>query len=312
MKITSDKNSKLACASAGGSLGLAAIAGACSAGCGFAAAPIAGLLASIGLGSVATFLPILRIPLILIALALGIYAIWSFIRKKNIVGVAICGCVLGIGGSFLGWQALQASDCKTASQVEAVLQKLSPQAKEVFQKGVYPLWPELGRAPTMAEVQERLGFTSDAPVLSAFRELEKMGFNGIFFPGTQNIKWFWPFSSLDHGVEVILEGTKLVHARCAIDALGMSAMFGKAAHVFIKSPIDKSAIEMEINGDKIIKSTPGVVVSYSESCDEMLFFASQDEFSRYVKETGKKNLKLYSLQEALERGIQSFGGVLKV
>ena len=53
----SSKNGKIACASAGGSMGLAGLAGACSAGCGFVAAPLAGLLSSIGLGTVATVLP---------------------------------------------------------------------------------------------------------------------------------------------------------------------------------------------------------------------------------------------------------------
>ena len=311
MDSSSDKNGKLACAGAGGSIGLAAIAGACTTGCGLMAAPLAGLLSSIGLGSVAAFLPSLRIPLILFALGFGGYAMWSFVKRKNALGSAACGCLLVAGTIFLGWQATQANDCKTASAVEAILGKLTPQAKQVFQKGVYPLWPELGRAPTMTEVKDRLGYNSEEPVLSAFKELENQGLNHIFFSGTKNIQWLWPFSSLDHGVEVTLDGSKPVHARCAIDALGMSAMFGKVAHVSIKSPLDKSAIQMEINGNKIVNATPGVVVSYSESCDEMLFFASQDEFSRYVKDTGKSYLKLYTLQEALKRGIQSFGKVLK-
>lgn len=306
-----DKKGKIACAGVGGSMGLAALAGACATGCGFAAAPLFGLLTSLGLGGVAAFLPNLRIPLVLIALAFGTYAIRAFISTKNVVGAAICGCVLGAGGAFLGWQIIQANDCKTASQVEAVLQQLSPQSKNIFQKGVYPLWPELGRAPSMAEIQHRLGLSSPEPVLRAFKELEGMGFNGIFFPGTKHIKWFWPFSSLDHGVEVTLKGDKAVHARCAIDALGMSAMFGKPATVKITSPLDKKSIEMEIDGSRVATSSPDTVVSYSDSCDEMLFFASEEEFSRYVKATGKTYLKLYSLKEALERGIQSFGGVLK-
>lgn len=322
MNASSNENGNIACASAGGSLGLAALAGVCSSGCGLAAAPIASLfasfLASFGLGSVTTIVPTIRIPLILLAAALGAFAIWSLVRKKQWLEASVYGVVLGIGGTFLGWQTIQANDCRSTSQVEGVLKKLSPHAKEVFQKGVYPLWPELGRAPTIAEVRDRLGIESDSLVMSAFQELEKMGFNGIFFSGTQQIKWFWPFSSLDHGVEVVLMDadtlakTKPVHARCAIDALGMSAMFGKVAHVFIKSPLDKSGIEMAIDGDKIIKSSPGIVVSYSDSCDEMLFFASQDEYLRYVKETGKQYLKIYTLQEALERGVRSFGGVLKV
>jgi hypothetical protein len=112
-------------------------------------------------------------------------------------------------------------------------------------------------------------------------------------------------------VEVTLRGDKTVHARCAVDALGMSAMFGKPANVKTQSPVDKKMIEMEIDGSKFTTSSPNTVVSYSDSCDEMLFFASEEEFNRYVKSTGKTYLKLYSLKQALERGIQSIGGVLK-
>jgi Alkylmercury lyase len=133
----------------------------------------------------------------------------------------------------------------------------------------------------------------------------------MFYPGTKNIRWFWPFSSIDHGVEVGLNGYKPVHARCAIDALGMSAMFGRMAKLTIKSPLDHRSIEMEIDGNRVIKGDSDIVVSHSDSCDDMLFFSSKDEYSRYVKQTGKTYLKLYTIQQALERGVQGFGEVLK-
>jgi len=295
----------------GGSLGLAALAGACTVGCGMAAAPLAGLLASIGLGTIASILPALRIPLVIVAALFGAFALWAFVRKKSLVGIAVCSCALGAGGAFLAWQSTQASDCKTASQIEIVLRQLSPQAKLVFQKGIYPLWPELGRAPSIHEVSLKLGFNSDEPVRAAIQELANLGIQNIVDPKTNTIRVLWPFSSLDHGVEVTLDGQKPVHARCAIDALGMSAMFGKAAQISIQSALDKKSMHLSIDGDRIVRADPGVVVSYGDSCDEMLFFASRDEFARFVKGTGKNYLMLYSLQEALVRGIQSFGGVLK-
>lgn len=311
MDCSNDKKTKLACAGVGGGLGLAALAGACATGCGIAAAPLVGLFTSIGLGSVAAFLPSLRVPLLLFAAVCGAYAIRHFLLRKNLLGAAACGCVLGIGGAFLAWQMNQANDCKTASQIEAVLKQLSPQAKMIFQKGIYPIWPELGRAPTVHEVSAKLGFASDDPVRNAFGELAKLGIDGIVDSETGTIKVFWPFSSVAHGVEVTLNGMKTVHARCAIDALGMSAMFSRTARVSIQTPLDKKNLELEIEGNHIVRGDSGIVVSYSDSCDDMLFFASRDEFTRYVNATGKRYLMSYSLQEALERGIQSFGGVLK-
>lgn len=306
-----ERSGKAACAGMGGSLGLAALAGACSVGCGFGAAPLFGILTSMGLGTVAAFLPTLRIPLVILALIFGAFALRTFTRRKNALGAAACGCVLGAGLAFLGWQTMRADDCKTASAIESVLKQISPQAKMVFQKGVYPLWPELGRAPTIQEIQSRVGLSSEQEVLAAFQELEKLGFRQMFFPGTQEIQWFWPFSSRDHGVDVTLAGSKTVHARCAIDALGMSSMFGRAAKVSIKSPLDGTSLELEIDGNKLVSATPGMVASDSDSCDEMLFFASKDEYERYVKKTGTKAMELRTLEQALERGVQSFGGVLK-
>lgn len=306
-----EQNGKAACAGMGGSLGLAALAGACSVGCGFGAAPLFGILTSLGLGTVATFLPNLRIPLVILALIFGVFALRTFMRRKNALGAAVCGCVLGAGLAFLGWQAMRADDCKTASVIESTFQKISPQAKMVFQKGLYPLWPELGRAPTIQEIRSRVGLSSEQDVMAAFHELEKLGFRQMFFPGTQEIQWFWPFSSRDHGVEVTLAGAKTVHARCAIDALGMSSMFGKVAKVSIKSPLDGTNLELEIDGTKLVRATPGMVATDSDSCDEMLFFASKDEYDRYVKKTGTKTMEIRTLQQALERGVQSFGGVLK-
>jgi hypothetical protein len=300
---------KVACATAGGSLGLAALAGACSSGCGLIAAPLAGLLTSAGFGAAATILPKFQLPLFLIALVLGIYSIRIFAKQKNTIGIVATSVVLGAGAVFMAWQIFSAGQC--SSRVDSVLSRLSPHARLVFQKGVYPLWPELGRAPTIQEVREKLALASDDDVLSAFRELEKMGYQNVFYPGTTNIKWLWPFSSLDHGVEVTLDNSKPVHARCAIDALGMSEMFGKSARISIKSALDDKPIEFQVNGTKIDKANSDVVVSYSNSCDDILFFSSRDEYERYVKQSGKNYLQVMSLQQALEKGLETFGRILK-
>ena len=79
----------------------------------------------------------------------------------------MCGCLLGAGLTFLGWQYMQANDCKPANTTAGVLARLSPVSWQVFQKGVYPLWPELGRAPTIQEIRERLGL----PTRSRFAQI---------------------------------------------------------------------------------------------------------------------------------------------
>ncbi|MBI3549268.1 MAG: hypothetical protein HY078_09530 [Elusimicrobia bacterium] len=304
---TFDKKGKLTCAGAGGSLGLAALAGACGTGCGALAAPLAGLLSSAGLGMLVPMLPGLRLPLFVLALALGLYSMRAFVKRKDALGSATSALILGGGSMLLLWQMFAADKC--GGGTAAMIARLAPESREVFQKGVYPLWPALGRAPTLGEVRRKLGHPNDDAILRAYAEIERTNGEDILFPGTQEIKWLWPFSSLDHGVEVTLAGARPVHARCAIDALGVSAMYGKPARVQVTTPLDGRTVALEISGRRLLKADAGVVVSFSDSCDDMLFFASREEFARYVKSSGKDYLKLLSVEEALARGIQSFGGV---
>lgn len=308
---TKEKNGKIACAGAAGSMGLAGLAGACSIGCGFVAAPMFGLLTSIGLGTVATILPKFQIPLYVLALGLGIYSITIFAKRKNVLGAVVTALFLGGGTVFMAWQMISAGQCSSDDSVNAVLKKLSPETKIVFQKGVYTLWPQLGRAPTFAEIQAELGFESEKPIENAFSEMQRLGYKNILYSGTKTIKWLWPLSSIDHGVEVTLSGAKPVHARCAIDALGMSAMYDKPARISVKTPLDQKVIEIEISGNQIVQSSNSVLISEGDGCDDMLFFASEDEFNRFVKSRNRKGMQLYSLEQALERGIKSFGKVLK-
>lgn len=306
-----NKNGKIACIGAGGSMGLAGLAGACTVGCGFVAAPLAGLLSSIGLGAVATVLPKFQIPLYILALLLGAYSIFIFIKQKNSIGASLISLLLGAGTVLVIWQGFAAGQCGPDDTVPAVMSKLSPSTKMVFQKGVYALWPRLGRAPTFAEIQSELGFNSETPVENAFSEMSSIGYKNILYAGTKTIKWLWPFSSLDHGVEVTVEGGKPVHARCAIDALGVSAMYDKPTKIMLKTPLDQIEVALEINGNQIVHASHPVVISEGEGCDDMLFFASEDEFNRYVKTRNRHEMKLYNLEQALERGIRSFGKALK-
>lgn len=308
---STDKNGKIACAGAAGSMGLAGLAGACSVGCGFVAAPLFGLLTSLGLGTVATILPKFQIPLFLIALGFGIYSFRIFAKQKNVIGSSITALVLGAGAVLMVWQMVSAGQCATDDKVSAVLSKLSPTSKVVFQKGVYALWPKLGRAPTFEEIQTELGFDSIEPVEDAFAEMAKIGYRGVLYTGTKDIKWLWPLSSIDHGVDVTLKGEMPVHARCAIDALGISAMYDKPALITLKTALDSKVVEIEISGNQIVRASQPVVISEGDGCDDMLFFANEEEFNRYVKSRNKTGMKLYSLEKALERGVQSFGSVLK-
>jgi hypothetical protein len=306
------KKEKLALGAAGGSVALAAAAGACVTGCSVGGTFFSLFLGSIGLSAVASSLPTLRVPLVVVAVLLAIIGIRGLYRQGRRKAVALVSVASLVAVSAVTWQILNPPAALARGAMAQGILKMTPPTREVVQKGIYGLWPKLGRAPTSEEIQRELALPSAALVLAAFRELEELDYGDMFYPGTQKIRWLWPFSSENHGVDVVLGDGKPVHARCAIDALGMSAMFGVPAKISVTTPVDKKVLQILVSGDRFTNADQSILVSHRPNdCDSMLFFSSRDEFDRYLKVSGKDQMRAYPLQQALERGILSFGTALK-
>lgn len=150
-----------------------------------------------------------------------------------------------------------------------------------------------------------------ALVTKALQELRTGEFAEMFIPGTNTIRWLWPLSMQDHGVEVTLSGEKTVFARCAVDALGMSKMFGKPSKITIRTPYWKKQIEFSMNGSSLTKFDPSVVVSRGDGCDDLLFFSSTEEFALFKEKAGRPQLKVMTLTEAVQWGLASFGSIFE-
>jgi hypothetical protein len=207
-------------------------------------------------------------------------------------------------------QVMSQSTCDQSKTTKGLISRLSTDSRRIFVSGVYTLWPRLGRAPTVAEIQQELGLKSEAPVLAAFKEMRGQGAKDLTYPGTQNLHWLWPFSSENLGVSVTLAGSKQTYARCAIDALGMSSMFGKPAAISIRTPLLNREVRLKIDGERVVEADPSIVVSSGPSCEEMLFFSSREEFDQYERKYPKRGLKAHTLDEGLKFGILSFGGIV--
>lgn len=294
----------------GASLGLVSLAGACAGACSTTLAlPLAAMLTSIGLGGLSIYLPHLRFPLMIAAALAAIWVLRKVMRGANTTRALTYGLILGGGLVFGAIQVMSQSSCDTTKTTKGIISRLSSDSRSVFVNGVYRLWPQLGRAPTVAEIQRELGLASEAPVLAAFDEMRALGAEDLTYPGTQNLHWIWPFSSEDLGVSVSLAGGKSVFARCAIDALGMSSMFGKPALISIRTPLQRKQVQLRIDGERVVDADPNIVVSSGPSCDEMLFFSSREEFDQYKHKYPGRSLKAYTLDEGLKFGILSFGGI---
>lgn len=295
----------------GSSLGFLALIGACGGTCSLLAIPVTGFLASIGLGVIAPWLSMLRYPLLGLSALFAALSLVRIYRTGRKLGSVLAGIFLLslITTSFI---ASQRSDCSEKIQGTAkYLQSLSPETQEVVKTGIYRTWIRLGRAPTLEEIQTALGPESAVKVEKAIRELKASEFAEMFIPGTNTIRWFWPLSMQNHGVEVTLAGEKAVFARCAVDALGMSKMFGKPSTITMVTSLWKKRIEFSMNGVTLAKFDHRVVVSKGDGCDDLLFFSSAEEFSRFKEKTGRTQLKMMPLSDAVQWGLASFGSIFE-
>lgn len=295
---------------AGGSVGLLALIGTCGGTCSLLAFPLAGVLASLGLSALVPWLPMLRYPLLAIATGLALLSLIRIRRmRRPWVSVATgISLVAVISASFASSQTKSAEPFKGTAYY---LKTLRPETQDVVKNGIYRTWIRLGRAPSQAEVESALGSGSSAKVERAYAELLSSGFSDVFTPGTRELIWFWPLSTKDHGVTVTLSGEKAVFARCAVDALGMSQMFGKSSTISIRTPLLKKQIEFSMNGSTLTKFDSSVVVSKGNGCDDLLFFSSEDEYARFKEKTGRTQLKMMTLSEAVKWGLASFGSIFQ-
>ncbi len=242
--------------------------------------------------------------------------------------IGLFGMVLGAGGAIAVKDRLAnaAEDCKNCKTRPPASEALCPvrfergevtvtnvaEAERVrtsMMQGVFEPWFDLGRAPTPEEIGARLGLDPAATdqLMDTAAACGASGGLGVHrVPDSDLIAVAWPLSNVPTGIEVTLEGKKPVHARCAVDALGVSKMMGRRASVDATTR-DGVALHVEVDGEELVRATPaGAVVFKGGSCDEMLFFSSQaalDDWKRAHRADGPS----FSVGDAVRHGAELFG-----
>jgi hypothetical protein len=131
---------------------------------------------------------------------------------------------------------------------------------------------------------------------------------------SDRIVFAWPFSNVPTEIVVKIEGGKPVFGRCAIDALGISAMFGKQVEIEATSIKSRAPIRISLNGSRVERAQPAdaiVWVGGKDKCDEMLFFANRAELAEWRRELGKPEGRILTLEEATAHGVKAFGSQLR-
>jgi alkylmercury lyase len=214
--------------------------------------------------------------------------------------------------------ALQARSRSRPGPVEAWSVALQP-APDLVWRATLELFARLGRPPLPVEIAEGTNFAEIA-VQVLLSELEGYDLLGVVHGA---ISYAYPFTARRTAHRVRLHG-QMLHAVCAIDALGVGAMCG--ADVVIESACRACgaaiSIETTQHGLALCMAQPGdTVVWYdlmydgnavNSCCPSIAFFCRDEHLEQWTAEqatppTGQR----LALVDAFEMGRALFEPVLK-
>lgn len=182
------------------------------------------------------------------------------------------------------------------------------------------LYADFGRAPQIADIAARIGVPANK-VLALLVELEARDLIGLDRESGQ-VRLAYPFTQAktEHQVEL---NWRTLHALCAIDALGVGAMYG--ANAAVRSQCRQCGRAVRVGtteaGRALASVDPlGSVVWYdfaydgnaaTSCCPSIVFFCSDSHFEQWQRDRlGRRAGVRLAMDEALEVGRAIFGPVL--
>lgn len=193
-------------------------------------------------------------------------------------------------------------------------------AEDRVRRAVLELYGELGRAPTQAELGARAGLGA-ADVAAQIERLAARDMVVLDGAGGALVGAY-PLSDRATGHRVHLAGQALT-AMCAVDALGVGAMYGQAARVSSSCRSCGAPIRVELDegGATLGAAAPADPVvwfglDYEDGCAAtslctlVAFFCGDDHLARWREENPASAGHRLSLAEAFEVGKALFAGRL--
>jgi hypothetical protein len=131
----------------------------------------------------------------------------------------------------------------------------------------------------------------------------------------------YPFSVEVSRHRVQIEDGPTVWAMCAVDALGIAPMLGRAASIVSSDPITSEQIRVRVEPAAPAKAEPPGTVVYLAArsgggpaervcCDVINFFASPHSAARWAATQADMDGEIVALKDAAEIGYATFGGLL--
>jgi alkylmercury lyase len=172
--------------------------------------------------------------------------------------------------------------------------------------------------PSRAETRVaagRLGVdVEDALAVLAREDLVPLGRDG-------EITVAYPFSGRPTAHHVHFRSGHEIDAMCAIDALGITPMFGEPIQIASRDPLTREQVRVQLMPDGAAAWQPesAVVIagaidrcgeSFRGCCPALNFFASPDNAERWLAEHGEVRGDVISMPDAIAAGRAVFGDVL--
>lgn len=193
-------------------------------------------------------------------------------------------------------------------------------AEDLAWRTILRFYADRGRPPTLTEIVVASDIAPDglAEVLHKLRSYDLIGLDSH----TGDIQLAYPFTQMATGHRVKIRG-HVLHALCAIDALGVAGMYG--TDIAISSLCHHCGasvhVETALEGKALRSVTPnGAVVWYdfaydanaaTSCCPAIAFFCSDEHLRQWVNDQRPRRDGLgMTMDEALEVGRAIFGPVL--
>jgi hypothetical protein len=187
---------------------------------------------------------------------------------------------------------------------------LSPQARHAHRQ-ILTTFTETGRPPS------RTSLTRFAP-----DELHELGERDVVaFDEHGELRAAYPFSPTETGITVTWAGGPIVHAMCAIDALGMSAMLGRPVVITATEPDSGEIVVVDVDGEAATWIPDTAVVyagatddccpSVDGTCGNINFFTTTDAAHAWANRHPDVTGEVLAQRTALTCGITEFGALLR-
>lgn len=195
---------------------------------------------------------------------------------------------------------------------------LSPATRRLH-RAVLAAFTETGRAPSRASLI-RLARDHAADPEQTLAELAERDLLAVDNAG--ELRAAYPFSPTPTAIRVSWDGGPAVHAMCAVDALGISAMLDHPVTIVAAEPGTGATVAVEVDRDSA-RWTPATAVvfagaiddpccpSVDRSCGHINFFTSAEAARAWAAGRPDVTGVVLDQAQALAAGVAEFGPLLR-